>query len=75
MTLKDRLVADWREISGYWSVRWAAAGALLLPLLQVLPNVMPVQIAALLPTNARAMVDALWCVGFIVLRAWSQKKA
>ena len=72
--LKARLVADWRTIMKWWSVRWAALGAVLLPTLQVIPATLPPDLQALLPPSVRAIITGLWCLGFIVLRAWAQQR-
>ena len=70
--LKARLVDDWREASRWWSVRLNALGAILLPLLTMVPS-MPAEVQALLPPALRALLVALWCVASIAARLWAQK--
>jgi hypothetical protein len=70
--LKNRLVDDWRQASHWWSVRMNAIGALLLPVVTLVPS-MPVEVQALLPPAARAVLVALWCVASIAVRLIAQK--
>lgn len=71
--LRARLVDDWREASRWWSVRINAAGAVLLPLLTMVPS-MPAEIQALLPPTLRAVLVAAWCITAIGARLFVQKK-
>lgn len=70
--LRARLIDDWREASRFWSVRMNAAGALLLPLLTMVPS-MPAEIQAMLPPTLRAILVGLWCVASIGARLFAQK--
>lgn len=70
--IEARLVADWRDALKWWSVRWNAAGAVLMPLLMSVPS-MPPEIQALLPESLRAVIAALWCSAAIGFRVWGQK--
>jgi hypothetical protein len=71
--LDDWCVDNWRTASKWWSVRMNAIGAMLLPLLMLVPQ-MPAEIQALLPPAIRAIVAGLWCLLNIVVRLKSQKK-
>lgn len=70
---RDRLVADWATISKFWSVRWNALGAVVLPLMQAVPS-MPPEVQAVFPLPVRAAVACLWCVIAIYFRVYAQKK-
>lgn len=72
--LDDWCVDRWRDGLRWWSVRWAAVGAVLLPLMQMVP-VFPHEIQELLPLWVRAPVAGAWCLVFIVLRMKAQKRA
>lgn len=72
--LEERLVTDWRDALKWWSVRWSAAGAVLMPLLMSVPS-MPDEIQALLPESIRAVIAAVWCAAAIGFRVWGQKNA
>lgn len=71
--IDDWCIDRWREAWAFLSVKWAALGALILPLMQMVP-VFPVEIQNLLPVYVRAPIAGLWCVVFIVLRLKAQKK-
>jgi hypothetical protein len=71
--LRDRLVADWRTITKFWSVRWNALGAIVLPLMQAVPS-MPPEVQALFPVAVRAIIAGLWCVIAIYFRVYVQPK-
>lgn len=71
--LESRLVNDWRQASRWWSVRINALGAILLPLLTLVPS-MPGEIQALFPAPVRAILAAAWCVAAIIARMTAQKK-
>lgn len=71
--LKALMVVDCHNILRWWSVRWAALGAVLLPLMQMVPVFEP-EVQALLPLWLRVPITCLWCVIFIVLRVTAQKK-
>jgi hypothetical protein len=73
-TLEKRLVADYATIVGWWSVRWAALGVVLLPIMTVVPS-LPLEVQALLPPSVRVIVTGLWSLLYIALRAWPQRKA
>lgn len=70
--IRDRLVSDWREASQWWSVRWNAVGAVVLPLMQAVPS-MPPEAQAIFPLPVRAAVAFLWCVTAIYFRVYAQK--
>jgi uncharacterized membrane-anchored protein len=70
---RDRLVADWGTITKFWSVRWAALGTFLLPIMTVVPS-LPNEVQALLPPTVRVIVTGLWSLIYIALRVWPQKK-
>lgn len=70
--IKDRLVDDWREASRWWSVRWTALGALILPLMQAVPS-MPPEVQAVFPMPVRATLACLWCVIAIYFRVYAQR--
>jgi hypothetical protein len=70
--LREQLVDDARQAWRWWSVRWAALGAIMLPLLQVLPPALPPELQALLPPSVRAITTGLWCIGFLILRVAAQ---
>lgn len=69
--LRARLVDDWRQATEWWSVRWNALGAVVLPLLTMVPS-LPAEVQALLPPAVRAIAAALWCVAAIGFRLWAQ---
>lgn len=71
--LDDWCVDNWRKATKWWSVRMNAAGAVLLPLLMLVPQ-MPKEVQELLPPAARAIVAGLWCILNIVVRLKAQKK-
>lgn len=70
--IKSRLVADWRNASRWWSVRMNAIGALLLPLLTLVPS-MPPEIQAIFPPSVRAGLAAAWCIATIAVRLMAQR--
>jgi hypothetical protein len=72
-SLRDRLVCDWRIILQFWSVRWAALGTFLLPIMTVVPS-LPSEVQALLPPTVRVIVTGAWSLIYIALRVWPQKK-
>jgi hypothetical protein len=72
--LKERLVDDWRQATKWWSVRINALGAILLPLLMMVPS-LPAEVQALFPPQLRAVLAALWCVAAIAARLIAQRKA
>jgi hypothetical protein len=71
--LHDRLVCDWRTILKFWSVRWAALGTFLLPIMTIVPS-LPEEVQAMLPPAVRVIVTGLWSLIYIALRVWPQKK-
>ena len=71
--LDDWCVDNWRKAMKMWSVRMNAVGAVLLPLLTLVPQ-MPAEVQVLLPPAARAIVAALWCVLNIAVRLTAQPK-
>lgn len=73
MKLDEWCVDNWRKAAKFWSVRWAAIGAVLLPLMQMVP-VFPNEIQALLPLWLRAPIAGIWCIVFIAFRMTAQKK-
>lgn len=72
-SIQARLVADWRDASGWWSVRWAALGTILLPVMTVVPS-LPAEVQAMLPPSVRVIVTGLWSLVYIALRVTAQKK-
>lgn len=70
--VRARLVDDWRQASAWWSVRINAVGALLLPLLTMVPS-MPPEVQAMLPPTLRAALVGLWCLAAIAARLIAQK--
>ena len=72
--VKINLVEDWRNFHQWWSVRWNALGAVLLPALVMVPS-MPPEIQALIPAPYRAAAAALYMAGGIALRLMAQKRA
>jgi hypothetical protein len=72
-TLRDRLVCDWRVILQFWSVRWAAFGTFLLPIMTIVPS-LPHEVQELLPPTVRVIVTGAWSLIYIALRVWPQKK-
>lgn len=73
MSIKERLVCDWHQASKWWSVRWNALGAVILPLMAMSPD-MPDAIRDMFPSPVRATIAGLWCIVSIGFRVWSQKK-
>lgn len=71
--IQARLVADWRQAASWWSIRWAMIGAILLPLLQMVPD-MPDAVQGIFPAAVRAILAGLWCIASIVSRLIAQKK-
>jgi hypothetical protein len=71
--LKPRLIDDWRQAGKWWSVRWNAFGAVVLPLMQAVPS-MPAEVQAVFPLPVRAGVACAWCVIAIYFRVYAQKK-
>jgi hypothetical protein len=72
-SISKRLVDDYRQALKWWSVRWAALGAIVLPALNVVPASLPPEIQALFPPSVRAIVTGLWMIGFLLLRLWAQR--
>jgi hypothetical protein len=70
--LDDWCVGNWRTATHWWSVRMNAVGAVLLPLLMLVPQ-MPAELQALLPPGVRAAVAGIWCLLNIVVRLKAQK--
>lgn len=71
--IKGRLVTDWCNATKWWSVRWNALGAIVLPLMQAVPT-MPAEVQALFPVAVRAAVSGLWCIIAIYFRVYAQKR-
>jgi hypothetical protein len=71
--IQARLVDDWRDARHWWSVRWNALGAILLPLLTAVPS-MPDEIQAMLPEWLRVTAAGLWCIAAIAFRLMAQKR-
>jgi len=74
MSIEEKLVDDWHELTHWWSVRWAAIGAVVLPAINLIPATLPPEAAALFPPSVRAIISCIWCLGYIVLRVMAQKK-
>lgn len=70
--LKDRLIDDWSRALKLWSVRINALGAIILPLLTMVPA-LPAEFQALFPPAVRAIIAALWCAAAIAARLVKQK--
>jgi hypothetical protein len=70
--IKAHLVDDWRYASQWWSVRWNAIGAVVLPLMTLVPE-LPASVQGLFPPAVRAIVAGLWCVASIGFRLLAQK--
>jgi sugar phosphate permease len=68
----SRLIDDWHRALKLWSIRINAAGAIILPLLTMVPA-LPAEIQALFPPAVRAIIAALWCVAAIAARLVKQK--
>lgn len=71
--IKAGLVDDWRRLLHWWSVQWALVGAVVLPLVAMAPQVFPTDLLPLFPPSVRGIVPAVWCLIFVILRAWQQK--
>ena len=71
--IRDRLLCDWRTITKWWSVRWAALGTFVLPIMTIVPS-LPNEVQALLPPTVRVLVTGLWCLLYIAFRVTAQKK-
>jgi hypothetical protein len=71
--LRDRFLSDLSIATKFWSVRWNALGAVVLPLMQAVPS-MPPEVQAMFPLAVRAVVACLWCVIAIYFRVYVQKK-
>jgi hypothetical protein len=72
--LKARLVDDWREASRWWSVRLNMLGAIVLPLVTLVPS-MPAEVQAMFPPAMRATIAGLWCIASIAARLFVQRRA
>lgn len=71
--IEARLVADWHTISKFWSVRMAAIGAILYPLL-IAVQAMPAEVQAIFPVEYRAIVAGLYAMASLVTRVVIQPK-
>lgn len=71
--LTQRLVADWRTITKFWSVRMAAIGAILYPLL-IAVQAMPPEVQAMLPLKYRAIAAGLYALASLITRVVIQPK-
>lgn len=71
--IKARLIDECRRWWKLWSVRWNALGALLMPLLILVPA-LPNEVQGLMPLKARAVAAGLYCLIGIALRLTAQKK-
>lgn len=71
--VKTHLVDDWRRVLHFWSVQWALLGSVVLPIMAMAPQILPPEILALFPPAVRGTVTGVWCILFIVFRAWQQK--
>jgi hypothetical protein len=72
--IRSRLVEDAHDWHKWWSVRWAAVGAVLLPTLEMLPS-MPQEIQSLIPPAYRAAAAFFWMAGAIAFRLLAQRKS
>lgn len=70
---RDRLVADWRTITKFWSVRMNAVGAILYPLL-ISVQAMPEPVQQMLPVEYRAIAAGLFAIASIIVRVFVQPK-
>lgn len=68
----EHLIPEWRMAKHWWSVRWNAVGAIILPLMQAVPE-MPDTVQQALPVAVRATIAALWCMIAIYFRVYAQK--
>jgi hypothetical protein len=71
--LKSRLVADWRTIMKFWSVRMAAIGAILYPLL-ISVQAMPPEVQAIFPLKYRALAALIFQMASLYVRVVVQPK-
>lgn len=71
--LTKRLVADWRTITKFWSVRMTAFGAILYPLL-IAVQALPPEVQALFPLKYRALAAGLYAVASLITRVVIQPK-
>jgi hypothetical protein len=71
--IEARLVADWRTIGKFWSVRMAAIGAILYPLL-ISVQVMPPTVQALFPLKYRAIAAVIFQLASLYVRVVVQPK-
>jgi hypothetical protein len=71
--VEARLVADWRELTKWWSVRLSALGAVIYPLL-ISVQAMPPEIQGLFPVAYRAIAAGMFSVAVLVARIYAQKK-
>jgi hypothetical protein len=71
--IHDRLVADWRTMMKFWSVRMSAIGALLYPLL-ISVQAMPPEIQAMFPLEYRAIAAGLFALASLITRVVIQPK-
>lgn len=65
--LDDWLIENWRRAWTFLSVKWAALGAIVLPIMQLVPS-LPKEVQDILPVWVRAPVAFIWCVVFVLLR-------
>lgn len=71
--LNARLVADWRTLTKFWSVRMTAIGAVLYPLL-ISVQVMPPEVQAVFPIKYRALVALAFQMASFYVRVVVQPK-
>jgi hypothetical protein len=71
--VQSRLVTDWRTITRFWSVRMAAIGAILYPLL-ISVQVMPPEVQAVFPLKYRAAAAVIFQLASLYVRVVVQPK-
>lgn len=71
--LKSRLVADWRTLTKFWSVRMTAIGAILYPLL-ISVQAMPPEAQAMFPLKYRALAALIFQMASLYVRVVVQPK-
>lgn len=71
--LKSRLVADWRTIMRFWSVRMTALGAILYPVL-ISVQAMPPEVQAMFPLKYRVIAAFIYQAASFYVRVVVQPK-
>lgn len=71
--IKDRLVADWRDVTSWWSARINAFGVIVYPLL-ISVQAMPPEAQAFFPLKYRAAVAGIYSLAALIARIYAQPK-